>query len=76
MPQPSKHEEQEWWHADCSRTVAEEMLKRVPTDGAFLVRPSEKECKSYAISFRYVRFITIIFFSHQLNSLETASQSI
>ncbi|XP_033208477.1 1-phosphatidylinositol 4,5-bisphosphate phosphodiesterase gamma-1 isoform X2 [Belonocnema kinseyi] len=52
VPQPSKHEEKEWWHADCSRTMAEEMLKRVPTDGAFLVRPSEKESNSYAISFR------------------------
>lgn len=30
------------------------MLKRVPTDGAFLVRPSDKENNSYAISFRLV----------------------
>ncbi|XP_051158448.1 1-phosphatidylinositol 4,5-bisphosphate phosphodiesterase gamma-1 isoform X2 [Leptopilina boulardi] len=52
VPQPSKHEEREWWHADCSRTEAEEMLKRIPADGAFLVRPSEKEYNSYAISFR------------------------
>ncbi|KOC61102.1 1-phosphatidylinositol 4,5-bisphosphate phosphodiesterase gamma-1 [Habropoda laboriosa] len=52
VPQPNKHEEKEWWHADCTRTLAEEMLKRIPTDGAFLVRPSEKESNSYAISFR------------------------
>ncbi|XP_053996256.1 1-phosphatidylinositol 4,5-bisphosphate phosphodiesterase gamma-1 isoform X1 [Hylaeus anthracinus] len=52
VPQPNKHEEKEWWHADCSRSLAEEMLKRIPTDGAFLVRPSEKESNSYAISFR------------------------
>ncbi|XP_076750014.1 small wing phospholipase C gamma 1 isoform X2 [Xylocopa sonorina] len=52
VPQPNKHEEKEWWHADCTRSLAEEMLKRIPTDGAFLVRPSEKENNSYAISFR------------------------
>nr|XP_033323937.1 1-phosphatidylinositol 4,5-bisphosphate phosphodiesterase gamma-1 isoform X2 [Megalopta genalis] len=52
VPQPNKHEKKEWWHADCTRTLAEEMLKRIPTDGAFLVRPSEKESNSYAISFR------------------------
>ncbi|XP_011505251.1 PREDICTED: 1-phosphatidylinositol 4,5-bisphosphate phosphodiesterase gamma-1 [Ceratosolen solmsi marchali] len=52
VPQPSKHEEKEWWHPDYSRTLAEEMLKRIPTDGAFLVRPIEKENNSYAISFR------------------------
>ncbi|KAK1117063.1 hypothetical protein K0M31_016989 [Melipona bicolor] len=52
VPQPNKHEEKEWWHAECTRTLAEEMLKRIPTDGAFLVRPSEKESNSYAISFR------------------------
>nr|XP_034180308.1 1-phosphatidylinositol 4,5-bisphosphate phosphodiesterase gamma-1 isoform X2 [Osmia lignaria] len=52
VPQPNKHEEKEWWHADCTRTLAEEMLKRIPSDGAFLVRPSEKESNSYAISFR------------------------
>ncbi|XP_058803649.1 1-phosphatidylinositol 4,5-bisphosphate phosphodiesterase gamma-1 [Phymastichus coffea] len=52
VPQPNKHEEKEWWHADCSRTLAEEMLKRVPTDGAFLVRSSDKESSTYAISFR------------------------
>ncbi|KAG7210373.1 hypothetical protein KM043_011907 [Ampulex compressa] len=52
VPQPNKHEEKEWWHAECTRTLAEEMLKRIPSDGAFLVRPSEKESNSYAISFR------------------------
>ncbi|XP_043670796.1 1-phosphatidylinositol 4,5-bisphosphate phosphodiesterase gamma-1 [Vespula pensylvanica] len=52
VPQPNKHEEKEWWHAECTRTLAEEMLKCIPTDGAFLVRPSEKESNSYAISFR------------------------
>lgn len=35
------------------------MLKRIPTDGAFLVRPSERESNCYAISFRYVSFLSI-----------------
>lgn len=52
MPQPNKHEEKEWWHPECTRIAAEEMLKRIPTDGAFLVRPSERESNCYAISFR------------------------
>jgi len=44
---------------------SEEMLKRIPTDGAFLVRPSERESNCYAISFRYVflkRFFSCFFF--------------
>ncbi|CAD6242595.1 GSCOCG00009530001-RA-CDS [Cotesia congregata] len=52
VPQPCKHEEKEWWHPDCTRTLAEDILKRVPTNGSFLVRPSDKELNTYAISFR------------------------
>lgn len=52
VPQPNKHENKEWWIPECSRNQAEEMLKRIPSDGAFLVRPSEKENNCYAISFR------------------------
>lgn len=52
VPQPCKHEEKEWWHSECTRNIAEDILKRVPTNGAFLVRPSEKENNTYAISFR------------------------
>jgi len=65
VPQPNKHEEKEWWHPECTRIAAEEMLKRIPTDGAFLVRPSERESNCYAISFRYVflkRFFSCFFF--------------
>lgn len=53
MPQPNKHEGKEWFLPNVTRTQAEEMLKRVPTDGAFLVRLSEKWPNSYAIAFRY-----------------------
>nr|CAD7595378.1 unnamed protein product [Timema genevievae] len=52
VPQPNKHEGKEWYHPQTTRAQAEEMLKKVPSDGAFLVRPSEKDAYSYAISFR------------------------
>ncbi|XP_034839388.1 1-phosphatidylinositol 4,5-bisphosphate phosphodiesterase gamma-1 isoform X1 [Maniola hyperantus] len=52
VPQPNKHEGKEWWQATCSRAHAEELLRKANADGAFLVRPSEKEQGSYAISFR------------------------
>ncbi|KAK8783444.1 hypothetical protein V5799_010196 [Amblyomma americanum] len=52
VPQPNKHEGKEWYHANMTRTHAEELLKRVKYDGTFLVRPSEKEDNCFAISFR------------------------
>lgn len=42
-----------WYHANLSRSHAENMLMRVPRDGAFLVR-KRAEANSFAISFRYV----------------------
>lgn len=53
VPQPNKHEGKEWYRPNCTRAQAEELLRKVATDGAFLVRPSEKEQGSFAISFRY-----------------------
>lgn len=52
VPQPNKHEGKEWFHARMSRAEAEEMLKRIPYDGAFLVRRSETDDGAFAISFR------------------------
>jgi phosphatidylinositol phospholipase C gamma-1 len=52
VPQPNKHEGKEWYHKNITRVEAEELLKRVPSDGAFLVRPSGNDVYSYAISFR------------------------
>ncbi|XP_073973209.1 small wing phospholipase C gamma 1 isoform X2 [Rhodnius prolixus] len=52
VPQPSKHEGKEWYHNNASRSCAEDLLKRVPYDGAFLVRPSDKDQNAFAISFR------------------------
>ena len=40
-----------WFHPHLSRQQAEEMLKTVHMDGAYLVRPSDNP-KYYAISFR------------------------
>ena len=41
-----------WFHKSLTRNEAEEMLKRVHEDGAFLVRESETAHDAYAISFR------------------------
>ncbi|XP_054273965.1 1-phosphatidylinositol 4,5-bisphosphate phosphodiesterase gamma-1-like [Macrosteles quadrilineatus] len=52
VPQPNKHEGKEWYHPLATRSSAEDLLKRVPHDGAFLVRPSDKDHNAYTISFR------------------------
>ncbi|XP_019629361.1 PREDICTED: 1-phosphatidylinositol 4,5-bisphosphate phosphodiesterase gamma-1-like isoform X4 [Branchiostoma belcheri] len=49
---PHSHEGKDWYNHPLSRAQAEEMLKRVRKDGAFLVRKSETDSESYAISFR------------------------
>ena len=41
-----------WYHQGMDRAAAEDMLKCIPHDGAFLVRRSETDQFSYAISFR------------------------
>ncbi|XP_048838622.1 1-phosphatidylinositol 4,5-bisphosphate phosphodiesterase gamma-1 [Brienomyrus brachyistius] len=51
VPQTNAHESKEWYHANLSRGQAENMLMRVPRDGAFLVR-KRTESNSFAISFR------------------------
>lgn len=56
VPQPNKHEGKEWYHPHATRAMAEELLSRVPSDGAFLVRPTEKDNSSFAISFRLLNF--------------------
>ncbi|XP_077982282.1 1-phosphatidylinositol 4,5-bisphosphate phosphodiesterase gamma-1-like [Glandiceps talaboti] len=52
VPQPQCHENKEWFHQKLHRREAENMLKRVHRDSAFLVRKSERLQDSYAISFR------------------------
>uniref|UniRef100_A0A7N6BRH9 1-phosphatidylinositol 4,5-bisphosphate phosphodiesterase gamma n=1 Tax=Anabas testudineus TaxID=64144 RepID=A0A7N6BRH9_ANATE len=51
VPQTNAHESKDWYHANLSRSQAENMLMRVPRDGAFLVR-KRAEPNSFAISFR------------------------
>lgn len=40
VPRRDSHERKAWFHPNCSCKQAEELLKRVRMDGAFLVRPS------------------------------------
>ncbi|XP_060063123.1 1-phosphatidylinositol 4,5-bisphosphate phosphodiesterase gamma-1-like [Ylistrum balloti] len=52
IPQLVSHERKEWFHNNLDRSQAEDMLKKIGRDGAFLVRRSVKNQDSYAISFR------------------------
>ncbi|XP_048577157.1 1-phosphatidylinositol 4,5-bisphosphate phosphodiesterase gamma-1 isoform X2 [Nematostella vectensis] len=56
IPQPNAHLDKDWYHDNLTRSAAEDMLKRVRKDGAFLVRRRERDDRtgeeSYAISFR------------------------
>lgn len=52
VPQPKKHEGKEWYHPNTTKEQSEQVLKLVPNEGAFLVRPSDKGNNSYVISFR------------------------
>eukprot|EP00042_Codosiga_hollandica_P058066 m.871235 g.871235 ORF g.871235 m.871235 type:complete len:895 (-) comp59761_c1_seq4:1897-4581(-) len=51
-PQPAPHEDKKWFHRDQSRSQAEDMLKRIHNDGAFLIRESLSAQQAFAISFR------------------------
>jgi hypothetical protein len=58
VPQQDSHLGKQWFHRELSRHDAEDMLKRVRMDGAFLIRPSEQrpqnpQQRNYSISFRY-----------------------
>lgn len=60
VPQPNKHEGKEWYHPQATRSTAEELLKKVPNEGAFLVRPSDKDHNAYTISFRCVLWLDTV----------------
>ncbi|XP_019490318.1 PREDICTED: 1-phosphatidylinositol 4,5-bisphosphate phosphodiesterase gamma-2 [Hipposideros armiger] len=51
VPNPNPHESKPWYYDGLSRGEAEDMLMRVPRDGAFLIRKREGS-DSYAITFR------------------------
>ncbi|XP_032784471.2 1-phosphatidylinositol 4,5-bisphosphate phosphodiesterase gamma-1 isoform X1 [Daphnia magna] len=52
IPQPSTHEGKNWYHPTKTQAEAVELLRAIPKDGAFLVRPSDKDSGTYSISFR------------------------
>ncbi|XP_046842462.1 1-phosphatidylinositol 4,5-bisphosphate phosphodiesterase gamma-1-like isoform X1 [Xenia sp. Carnegie-2017] len=50
IAQPNAHLEKEWFHANLQLAEAENMLKRAPSDGSFLVR--KKTDSEFAVSFK------------------------
>ncbi len=54
VPQQNSHLGKPWFHEKLTRQQAEDMLKRVRMDGAFLIRPSEQHKDTFSISFRCV----------------------
>ncbi|XP_018565095.1 1-phosphatidylinositol 4,5-bisphosphate phosphodiesterase gamma-1-like [Anoplophora glabripennis] len=53
VPQQNLCETNEWYHQNISKSQAEEILKRIEVEGAFLVRASENDPNNcYAITFR------------------------
>uniref|UniRef100_A0A8C5QGH8 1-phosphatidylinositol 4,5-bisphosphate phosphodiesterase gamma n=1 Tax=Leptobrachium leishanense TaxID=445787 RepID=A0A8C5QGH8_9ANUR len=51
VPNANPHESKSWYHDNLSRGEAEDMLMRIPRDGAFLIRKRD-EPNSYAFTFR------------------------
>lgn len=54
-----------WYHPTKGQAEAVELLRSIPNDGAFLVRPSDKESGTFSISFRF-EWIKILFWLSQL----------
>ena len=57
VPPQNPHEGKPWFHSNCNRQQAEEMLSKISLDGAFLVRTGERVPGSFAITFRAERKI-------------------
>ncbi|EMP36224.1 1-phosphatidylinositol-4,5-bisphosphate phosphodiesterase gamma-2 [Chelonia mydas] len=51
VPNPKPHETKDWYYRNLSRGEAEDMLMRIPRDGAFLIRKRD-EPDSFAMTFR------------------------
>ncbi|XP_046911118.2 1-phosphatidylinositol 4,5-bisphosphate phosphodiesterase gamma-1 [Dermatophagoides farinae] len=51
-PQENTHENRSWFYKDLSKEEAEDILKRLRHNGAFLVRHSEQQDNQFSISFR------------------------
>jgi len=56
VPQPKKHEDQEWFHPNTTKEQAEQGLYRLDI-GSFLVRPSVQSINAFVISFTINRKI-------------------
>lgn len=56
VPQPKKHESQEWFHPHTSKEQAEKVLMKLDI-GSFLVRPSVQNSNDFVISFTINRKI-------------------
>lgn len=67
VPQPKKHETEVWYHKNTGKLQAEEILKRIKTEGAFIVRPSENDSNCFTISFRLVIFFGLV--KNEFNSM-------
>ncbi|ODN02952.1 1-phosphatidylinositol 4,5-bisphosphate phosphodiesterase gamma-1 [Orchesella cincta] len=57
VPQPMSHEGKPWFHTNLDRNGAEELLRKVPIDGAYLVRAISHNDARFAISFRFQKAI-------------------
>lgn len=57
VPQPMSHEGKPWFHSNLDRNGAEELLRKVPIDGAYLVRAVSHQDARFAISFRFQKAI-------------------
>lgn len=57
VPQPNLHESKEWYHKNTSKSQAEDVLRRVKSEGAFIVRLSQNDSNCYTITFRADRKI-------------------
>lgn len=56
VPQPKKHESQEWFHPHTTKEQAEQVLIKLDV-GSFLVRPSVQSANAFVISFTINRKI-------------------
>ncbi|XP_023302530.2 1-phosphatidylinositol 4,5-bisphosphate phosphodiesterase gamma-1 [Lucilia cuprina] len=56
VPQPKKHESQEWFHPHTTKEQAEQVLIKLDV-GSFLVRPSVQNANAFVISFTINRKI-------------------
>lgn len=52
VPQQNKHEMCEWYFPTTTREQSELILSQMPSDGSFLVRPSDKGPNTFVISFK------------------------